>query len=187
MSSSATISNVVQLHQRPGAGDVSRPGRRARPGRRDLRAAAASLYAGAARLAAVDGPGAAHRGAADHRRSAEPDRSALGLPLPHALPVRRDGVRRRPSRRSAAGAARQRMSPPATCTIPLPATAGAARRALTMDGCRPKRATARRGARSQRALRQPRGDRARGQRRQLHRAAAARCCASSASPAPAKA
>ena len=56
--------------------------------------AAPPLYAGAARLAPVDGPGAAHRGAADHRRSAEPDRPALGLPLPHALPVRRGGLRR---------------------------------------------------------------------------------------------
>ncbi len=62
-------------------------------GRRSLRAPAASLYAGAAGLAAVDGPGAAHRGAADHRRSAEPDRPALRLPLPHPVPVRREDLR----------------------------------------------------------------------------------------------
>ena len=44
-------------------------------------------------FAAVDGSRAPHRGAADHRRSAEPDRSAVRLPVPHALSVRRGGVR----------------------------------------------------------------------------------------------
>ena len=34
------------------------------------------------------------REAADHRRSAQPDQSALGLPLPHALRVRRRRVQR---------------------------------------------------------------------------------------------
>ena len=82
------------LHQRPGPGHVSRAGRRARPGRRGLRGAAPPVHAGVARLAAVDGPEPAHRRAADHRRPAEPDRPALGLPLPHALPVRRAGLRR---------------------------------------------------------------------------------------------
>ena len=48
-------------------------------------------------------PAQPHRGAADHRRSAEPDRSAVRLPLPHALPVRRGGVRGDDRRSSAPG------------------------------------------------------------------------------------
>ena len=38
-------------------------------------------------------PARPHRGTADHRRSAKPDRSAERLPLSHALPVRRGGMR----------------------------------------------------------------------------------------------
>ena len=55
---------------------------------------AASLYARVVRLEADAGSGPAHdRNAAD-RRSAESDQSALRLPLPHALRVRRGGLRR---------------------------------------------------------------------------------------------
>ncbi len=78
---------------RPRAGDVSGPGRRDRPGRRDLRESAPPLHPRAPQLAPRHGSGGAHRGAADHRRAAQPDRPALRLPLPHALPVRRGGVR----------------------------------------------------------------------------------------------
>ena len=38
-------------------------------------------------------PAQAHQGSADPGRSAQPDRSAVGLPLPHALPVRRGCLR----------------------------------------------------------------------------------------------
>ena len=48
----------------------------------------ASLHPGALRLRAEHGPGPAHGPPADHRRSAERDRPAVRLPVPHALPVR---------------------------------------------------------------------------------------------------
>jgi len=96
------------LHQRPGAGDVSRASRRAGTGRPNLRAAAASLYACPAWLAAVDGSGAAYRGAADRRRSPKPDRPALRLPLSYALPVCR--TRMRCYRPAPAGLERHRLS-----------------------------------------------------------------------------
>ena len=48
--------------------------------------------------AADDGPAPAHHRGADPGRSAQPDRSAVGLPLPHPLPVRRGRLRRAPSR-----------------------------------------------------------------------------------------
>ena len=80
------------------------PRGRARPGRCGIRAPAAPLYAGTARIAALDGPGAAHRGTADHRRSAQPDRSAIRLPLPHALSICRARLRdHRPSARPLPG------------------------------------------------------------------------------------
>ena len=132
-------------------------------------APAASLYAGAAWLAPVDGPGAAHRGAADHRRSAEPDRSALRLPLPHALSVRRGGVRR-----EIAGAWRLARARIACRRLPhagrrLRSHALAQRRMpeTALDGSRLPLAEVQR---PQRPLRHPRGDRARGERRQLQRA-----------------
>ena len=152
------------LHQRPGAGDVSRPGRRDGSGRRDFRAAAAPLHRGAAGLASVDGPGAADRGTADHRRPAEPDRPAVGLPLPHALPVRRGGVRRAPRRSWANGSAPRRISPPAICRIRPPGTAS--QRRPEMDSA--DSAAAGRGQRSQRQLRLARGDGARGQQGELY-------------------
>ena len=55
------------VSQRPRAGDVSRQDRRAGAGRGDLRRPAASLYAGAAVGAAVDGPAQAHQGSARSR------------------------------------------------------------------------------------------------------------------------
>ena len=67
---------------------------------------------------AVDGSAPAHRGGAAHRRSAQPDRSALRLPLPHALPLRRGRLRARSSRCSPTTAARRS---PATCASPAPA------------------------------------------------------------------
>ena len=139
------------LHQRPGAGDVSRPGRRTRPGRRDLRASRAPLHAGAcsASRPSMD-PAQPHRGAADHRRSAEPDRSAVRLPLPHALPVRRAGLRRASNRRSMVRRQR-RMSPPATCWIRVRATAASVDGTALMTPDRT--AAARRSPRPQRALR----------------------------------
>ena len=112
------------------------------PGRGDLRAAAASLHAGAARLAPVDGPGAADRGAADHRRSAEPDRPARRAA--GSTPAARSPSRsaRRRIRRSASGKGRSRISRPATCTIRPRVTAGW--RMPEHDGAR--RRPARRGA-----------------------------------------
>ncbi|MGY3362510.1 peptide/nickel transport system ATP-binding protein [Bradyrhizobium sp. GM0.4] len=47
----------------------------------------ASLYARTSCRDAVLGSGPPHRDAADHGRSAQSDRSTLGLPLPHPLPV----------------------------------------------------------------------------------------------------
>ena len=44
---------------------------------------------------AVDGPGPPHRGGAARGRPAEPDQPAVRLPLPHALPHRRGGLRAR--------------------------------------------------------------------------------------------
>ena len=55
---------------------------------------APSLYARAARRDAVARSRPSHQGGADRRRSAEPDRSAVRLPLPHPLPVRRSRVQR---------------------------------------------------------------------------------------------
>ncbi len=71
--------------------------RRARPDRGGRRAAAASLHhraaVGRAAAAAVDrcGSDSAHRAA---RRGAEPDRSAVGLPFPHPLPLCAGALRR---------------------------------------------------------------------------------------------
>src|SRR5260370_7200186 len=44
---------------------------------------------------AVDDPGRAHRRPAADRRSAEPDQSTPGLPVPHALRLRRSSLRTR--------------------------------------------------------------------------------------------
>ena len=65
------------------------------PVERDLPRPAAPLHAGAAVGDAVDGPAPAHHGGAAQRRSAQPDQPAVGLPLPHALPLRRSGLRGR--------------------------------------------------------------------------------------------
>ena len=85
------------------------------PGRGDLRQPAASLHARAAVGAAVDGPAPAHQGGAAPGRSAQSDQPALGLPLPHALPVRRGRLRAGPSRRWPTPARRRS---PATCASP---------------------------------------------------------------------
>ena len=83
--------------------------------------------------------------------------------------------------------ARTRTLRHARCRLPharpaAPATAGPA------DACMTTTDLPRRWSRSRicRPLRHARGDGARGQRRQLQRCGAARCCASSASPAPAR-
>ena len=64
--------------------------------------AQASLHAGALCLRAQHGSRPAHGPPADHRRSAEPDRPAVRLPVPHPLPVRdaplRGGAPRRACR-----------------------------------------------------------------------------------------
>ena len=62
---------------------------------RHLPRPAAPLYAGAAVGDAVNGSAPAHAAGAAERRSAQPDQSALGLPLPHALPVRGRRMRKR--------------------------------------------------------------------------------------------
>ncbi len=81
------------VSQRPRDGDVSRQDRRDRRCRGDLRQSAASLYARAAVGAAVDGSAPPHAGGTDPGRSAQPDRSAVRLPLSHALPLRRGCMR----------------------------------------------------------------------------------------------
>ena len=59
-----------------------------------IRAAAPSLYRGAARGDAVARSRQPDAGGAARRRSAQPDQSAVRLPLPHALPVCGSCVRR---------------------------------------------------------------------------------------------
>ena len=54
---------------------------------------AAPLHPGAAVGAAHHGSAPAHQGGADPGRPAQPDRSAVGLPLPHPLPLRRGRLR----------------------------------------------------------------------------------------------
>ena len=72
-------------------------------------------------------PARPHRGAADHRRSAQPDRSAVRLPLPHPLPVRRGRSARRRRRHRRLG---RRTAHLAACHMRMrhPATAGQGRR-----------------------------------------------------------
>ena len=65
------------------------------------------------------GSAQAHQGGADPGRSAQPDRSAVGLPLPHPLPVRR-GCLRQGASRCWPIPARRRW--PATCASAAPAT-----------------------------------------------------------------
>ena len=82
-------------HQRTHRGDVSRPLRRTWPDGAGFRTAAASLYAGvavgrAAAVAVVDAQRPPHHAAG---RDPEPDRSAVGMPFPHPLPVRAGALR----------------------------------------------------------------------------------------------
>ena len=141
------------VSQRPRAGDVSRQDRRAGPGRGDLRRSAASLHARAPVGAAVDGPAQAHQGSADPGRSAQSHRSAVGLPLPHALPVRRGCLRqgRTPARRY-----RRARKSPAICTWPARAIPRRSRHERPPASPRPAR-----------DLRHARPHRACGERRQL--------------------
>ena len=144
------------------------------------------------------------RRAAAHRRSAQPDQPALGLPLPHPLPVRRGRVR---AEMPALGAWLDRASHLAACHMARASgTAGARRRRADPA---PDGGSARGQARDGLAattsaqhdaqtrplvevedldgqLRQPRGDGAGRQRRRLRAVRPARCCASSASPARAR-
>ena len=95
-----------RLHLRPHRGHVPREDRRAVDGRGSLRPAAPPVHAGApvGEPGARAGPqAAAHR---PHGRRAEPDRPALRLPLPHALPDRAADLRR-----GRAAARRARRSP----------------------------------------------------------------------------
>ena len=68
--------------------------------------AAASLHAGAARRDAVARSRQSHGGGADRRRSAQPDQSAVRLPLPHPLRLRRRRVRETRRRALATGSDR---------------------------------------------------------------------------------
>ena len=63
------------------------------------RASAPSLHARAVRLEADARPGPAHHRDAADRRSAQSDQSAVRLPLPHALRLRRGDLRRSRCRR----------------------------------------------------------------------------------------
>ena len=72
------------------------------PSRRAVRAAAASLHDGAPLRESRARPGAQEQPHRAQRRRAEPDRSAVGLPLPHPVPDRTGDLRRgrSPARRS---------------------------------------------------------------------------------------
>ena len=117
--------NVVRFISRPRDGDVSRPGRRDRAGRRDL-SRPAHPYTGrcSPAMPSMD-PRPAHQRGAARGRPAQSDRPAVGLPLPHALPLRRGGLRRdeppldrrRPRRTGAAcHIARRPHSGPSACS-----------------------------------------------------------------------
>ena len=96
------------------------------------------LYDGAAGLDAVDGPRPPHAEGADGRRSAQPDRPAVRLPLPHPLHLRRRRVRATPSRRSSMSAAA--IWPPATCRSGVRPSAACRRGRNRMDArCAPDR------------------------------------------------
>ena len=110
-----------RLHLRPRRRDVPRPHRRDRAVRRALRQAAASVYRGPALGQPGAGAGPEEHPHRPHRRRAEPDRSALRLPLPHALPDRAGDLRR--GRPDAAGS---RQRPPRR--VPLPGHADSRRR-----------------------------------------------------------
>ena len=108
------------VSQRPRDGHVSRQGRRDRPGRRDLRQPAASLYAGAALGAAVDGPAT---GAPPRRRSRaiRPTRSIRrrAAASARAAPSPRMSAPSASRRLPTQGEARRRS--PATCASAAPA------------------------------------------------------------------
>ena len=79
----------------PRRGDVSRPHRRERADRCDLRSAAASLYPLAGRGHSQDRRRARDQGFLAAGRAARPGKSAVRLPLSHALPQGRRFVRAR--------------------------------------------------------------------------------------------
>ena len=85
----------------PRRGDVSRPHRRERADRCDLRSAAASLYPLAGRGHSQDRRRARDPGFLAAGRAARPGKSAVRLPLSHALPQGRPICARARSRRSA--------------------------------------------------------------------------------------
>jgi peptide/nickel transport system ATP-binding protein len=78
--------NVVQFVA-PGAGNVSGPDCRDRPGGCHLRRRRPSLHHCPAGQPALDGPGQPPHRAAPAGRPAQPDGSALRLPVPHPLPA----------------------------------------------------------------------------------------------------
>ena len=86
---------VMVMYLGQGGGD--------RPGGPALPRSAAPLHAGASLGDAVDGSAPTHTPRAAQRRSSQPDPSTLGLPLPHALPLR--GSRLRNAAAALAGAA----------------------------------------------------------------------------------
>ncbi len=108
--------------QRPGGGDVPRPGRRAGAQRQRVRRPAAPLHAGAAVRRTPAGPGARTRAGAHraHRRRTQPALAAQRVQLPHPLPR---GVRAVPEGRPGAPA---RSATP--WTSPATSTAWSARR-----------------------------------------------------------
>ncbi|CAM5703801.1 ABC transporter ATP-binding protein OS=Streptomyces tendae OX=1932 GN=GUR47_36420 PE=3 SV=1 [Streptomyces tendae] len=110
---------VVAEHGRRPAGDVLGPGRGARQRPRGPARAAAPLHLGPARLDAAPRRAAPRsRLTPDPGLAAQPAQPAVRLPVPPALPVRRQGVQGRRHPHGAPRAARARQparAPPATC------------------------------------------------------------------------
>ena len=91
--------------ERPGRGHVCRQDRRAGADRRAVRATAASLYRGPAVGGAGAGPEAALEADRARGRGRRPGQSAVGLPLPPALPLTPSSAAGRRSRRCASSRA----------------------------------------------------------------------------------
>ena len=112
------------------------------------------------------------------RRSAQPDQPAVRLPLPHPLRLRRGGLRRARCRRSTDAGRPSATRPPATWSIrprPRPQPGRRERACVTTAMARPTTAARRdRATCTVRFVARER-DRARGQRRRLRAARAARC------------
>ena len=102
-----------RLHLGSRRRDVPRPDRRDRTVGRALRPAVAPVHDGAPLGQPGAGAGTEEQPDRPHGRRAEPDRSAVGLPLPHTLPDRAADLRR--------GRPRPRGSRPRSpCRLPLP-------------------------------------------------------------------